>query len=102
MATKKKTQNCNYGSECPPQHSCTNGQCVPWPKKPGILGNTSAKIGAGLITAGLTAAGIRIGKGIKENKPARQAARANRKAAKSSENLIAKQKRGGTVRSKRK
>lgn len=96
MAVKKSSQNCNYGADCPPQHSCTDGKCVPWPKKPGILGNPSAKIGAGLIGAGLTAAGIRIAKGIKENKPARQAARANKKAAKSSENIIAKE--GGWIK----
>lgn len=96
MAIKKSSQNCNYGADCPPQHSCKDGQCVPWPKKPGVLGNPSAKIGAGLIGAGLTAAGIRIAKGIKENKPARQAARANKKAAKSSENIIAKE--GGWIK----
>jgi len=95
MAVTKKSQNCNYGSDCPPQHSCTDGKCVPWPKKPGVLGNPSAKIGAGLIGAGLTAAGIRIAQGIKENKPVRQANRANKKAAKSSQNLIAKE--GGWI-----
>lgn len=96
MAIKKSSQNCNYGSDCPPQHSCTDGKCVPWPKKPGVLGNPSAKIGAGLIGAGLTAAGVRIAQGIKENKPVRQANRANRKAAKSSETLIAKE--GGWIK----
>ena len=95
MAVKKANQDCWVGADCPPQHSCTNGKCVPWPKKPGILGNTSAKIGAGLIGAGLTAAGIKIAKGIKENKPVRQANRANKKAAKSSQNLIAKE--GGWI-----
>jgi hypothetical protein len=96
MAVKKKSQNCFYGADCPPEHSCKDGQCVPWPKKPGILGNPSAKIGAGIIGAGLTAAGIKIAKGIKENKPVRKAARENRKAAKSSENLIAKE--GGWIK----
>lgn len=104
MAVKKSSQNCNYGADCPPQHSCTDGKCVPWPKKPGVLGNPSAKIGAGLIAGGLTAAGIRIAQGIKENQPARQAARAERKAerankkvAKSSETL--KAKKGGWIQS---
>lgn len=92
MAVKKSNQNCNYGADCPPQHSCKDGQCVPWPKKPGVLGNPSAKIGAGLIGAGLTAAGIRIAQGIKENKPVRQA----RRAAKKNENLIAKE--GGWIK----
>ena len=95
MAVTKKSQNCNYGSDCPPGQWCNNGTCVPQAKKPGVLGNPSAKIGAGLIGAGLTAAGIKIAKGIKENKPVRQANRANKKAAKSSQNLIAKE--GGWI-----
>ena len=92
MAVKKANQDCWVGADCPPQHSCTNGKCVPWPKKPGILGNTSAKIGAGLIGAGLAAIGTKVAKNIKENKPVRQAKR----AAKKNEDLIAK-KRGGMV-----
>lgn len=91
MAVSKKSQNCNYGSDCPPQHSCTNGTCVPWPKKPGAFSSPSAKIGAGLIGAGLAAIGTKVAKNIKENKPVRQAKR----AAKKNSDLIAK--RGGAV-----
>jgi hypothetical protein len=91
MAVSKKSQDCNYGSDCPPQHGCVDGKCVPWAKKPGILGNTSAKIGAGIIGAGLAAIGTRVAKNIKENKPVRQAKR----AAKKNSDLIAK--RGGAV-----
>jgi len=86
MAVTKRTQNCNYGSDCPPQHSCTDGVCKPWPKKPGAFSTTSAKIGAGLIGAGLAAIGTRVAKNIKENKPIRQAKRAAKKNA----DLIAK------------
>lgn len=97
MAVKKSTQNCFTGADCPSGYYCaSNSTCVPHAKKPGVLGNPSAKIGAGLIGAGLTAAGIKIAQGIKENKPARKAARENRKAAKSSENLIAKE--GGWIK----
>ena len=91
MAVSKKTQNCNYGSDCPPEHACKNGVCVPWAKSPGLLGTTSAKIGAGLIGAGLAAIGTKVAKNIKENKPVRQAKR----AAKKNSNLIAK--KGGAV-----
>jgi hypothetical protein len=94
MAVKKTTrssQNCNYGSDCPPEHACKNGVCVPWAKSPGLLGNTSAKIGAGIIGAGLAAIGTKVAKNIKENKPVRQAKR----AAKKNSDLIAK--RGGAV-----
>ena len=93
MAVKKANQDCWVGADCPPQHSCTNGKCVPWPKKPGILGNTSAKIGAGLIGAGLTAIGAKVAKNIKENKPVRQA----KKAAKKNADLIAMKKGGNWI-----
>lgn len=91
MAVKKSNQSCNYGSDCPPGQWCNNGTCVPQAKKPGVLGNTSAKIGAGLIGAGLAAIGTKVAKNIKENKPVRQAKR----AAKKNSDLIAK--RGGAV-----
>jgi hypothetical protein len=91
MAVKKSTQNCFTGSDCPSGQWCNNGTCVPQAKKPGILGNTSAKIGAGIIGAGLAAIGTKVAKNIKENKPVRQAKR----AAKKNSDLIAK--RGGTV-----
>ena len=92
MAVKKSTQNCFTGADCPPGYYCaSNSTCVPQAKKPGILGNTSAKIGAGIIGAGLAAIGTKVAKNIKENKPVRQAKR----AAKKNSDLIAK--RGGAV-----
>lgn len=96
MAVKKSNQSCNYGDDCPPGYWCNNGTCVPQAKKPGPFSSTSAKIGAGLIGAGIAAGATKIARGIKENKPIRQANRANRKAAKSSENLIAKE--GGWIK----
>lgn len=73
MAIKKKSQNCNYGADCPPEHSCKDGQCVPWPKKPGILGNPSAKIGAGIIGAGVSAIGTRVAKNVAEKRKEKKA-----------------------------
>ncbi len=70
MAVKKTTrsrQNCNYGSDCPPEHACKNGVCVPWAKPPGMFGNTSAKIGAGLIGAGVAAGAAYVGNKVKKN-----------------------------------
>jgi len=90
MAVKKTTrsrQNCNYGSDCPPEHACKNGVCVPWAKPAGMFGNTSAKIGAGLIGAGLAALGTKVAKDIKENRAAKKEAK---KAAE-----LPKQKKGG-------
>ena len=92
MAVKKTTrsnQNCNYGSDCPPEHACKNGVCVPWAKSPGLLGNPSAKIGAGLIGAGLAALGTKVAKDIKENRAAKKEAK---KAAE-----LPKQKKGGWI-----
>jgi hypothetical protein len=90
MAVKKTTrssQNCNYGSECPPQHGCVDGKCVPWPKKPGAFSTPSAKIAATIIGAGLSAIGTRVGKNIKENRAAKK------EAKKVTE--LPKQKKGG-------
>ncbi len=102
MAVTKKSQNCNYGSDCPPQHSCTDGVCKPWPKKPGAFSTPSAKIGAGLIVGGLAAMGAKVAKNIKENKPVRQAARAERKAERANKKVvksvqIPSAKKGGAV-----
>ena len=96
MAVKKSTQNCFNNADCAPGYYCaSNSTCVQQAKKPGILGNTSAKIGAGIIGAGLAAIGTKVAKNIKENKPIRQAKR----AAKKNSDLIAK--RGGTVKRKK-
>jgi len=92
MAVKKTTrsrQNCNYGSDCPPEHACKNGVCVPWAKPAGMFGNTSAKIGAGLIGAGVAALGTKVAKDIKENRAAKKEAK---KAAE-----LPKQKKGGWI-----
>jgi hypothetical protein len=86
MAVTKRTQNCNYGSDCPPEHGCVDGKCVPWAKKPGAFSTPSAKVAATILGAGAAAIGTRIAKNIKENKPVRQAKR----AAKKNSNLIAK------------
>jgi hypothetical protein len=92
MAVKKSTQNCFTGADCPPGYYCaSNSTCVPQAKKPGAFSSTSAKIGAGIIGAGLAAIGTKVAKNIKENKPVRQAKR----AAKKNSDLIAK--RGGAV-----
>ena len=88
--TSRSSQNCNYGADCPPEHACKNGVCVPWAKPPGILGNTSAKIGAGLIGAGVAALGTKVAKNIKENRAAKKAVK------KTAE--VPKQKRGGMVK----
>jgi hypothetical protein len=88
MAVKKSTQNCFTGADCPSGYYCaSNSTCVPHAKKPGVLGNTSAKIGAGLIGAGVAALGTKVAKDIKEN-------RAAKKAAKKTAELP-KQKKGG-------
>ena len=103
MAVKKSTQNCFTGADCPPGYYCaSNSTCVPHAKPPGILGNTSAKIGAGLIGAGLTAMGVKVAKNIKENKPIRQAKRAERKAERANKKVvksvqIPSAKKGGMV-----
>ena len=87
MKTTRSKQNCNYGADCPPEHACKNGVCVPWAKSPGILGNPSAKIGAGLIGAGLAALGTKAAKDIKENRAAKKALK--------KETELPKQKKGG-------
>ena len=87
--TSRSSQNCNYGSDCPPEHACKNGVCVPWTKSPGLLGNPSAKIGAGLIGAGVAALGTKVAKDIKENRAAKKVAK---KVAE-----LPKQKKGGWI-----
>ena len=72
MAIKKSSQNCNYGADCPPQHSCTNGKCVPWPKAAGPFSSTSAKIGAGIIGAGVAAIGNKVRKNVVDKKAAKK------------------------------
>ncbi len=80
-------KSCNYGSDCPEGQYCKDGVCTPYAKPPGLLGNTSAKIGAGIIGAGLTAIGTRVAKNIKENRTAKKAAK--------KETELPKQKKGG-------
>ncbi len=77
MATKstRSKQGCNYGDDCPPGQWCNNGTCVPHAKPPGLLGNKSAKIGAGIIGAGVTALGTKVARDIKENRAAKKEAK---------------------------
>jgi len=100
MAIKKTTrsrQNCNYGSDCPPEHACKNGVCVPWAKPPGIFGNTSAKIGAGIIGTGVTALGAKVAKDIKQNRAAKKEVKKTvDKAAKSITSTKVMKKGGST------
>jgi hypothetical protein len=88
MAVKKTRDIDCFFNPCPPGYYCgPDNKCKPQAKKPGILGNTSAKIGAGLIGAGVAALGTKVAKDIKEN-------RAAKKAAKKTAELP-KQKKGG-------
>jgi hypothetical protein len=88
MAVKKTKDIDCFFNPCPPGYYCgPDNKCKPQAKKPGILGNTSAKIGAGLIGAGVAALGTKVAKDIKEN-------RAAKKAAKKATELP-KQKKGG-------
>ena len=100
MAIKKTTrsrQNCNYGSDFPPEHACKNGVCVPWAKPPGIFGNTSAKIGAGIIGTGVTALGAKVAKDIKQNRAAKKEVKKTvDKAAKSITSTKVMKKGGST------
>lgn len=68
MAVKKANQDCWVGADCPPQHACKNGKCVPWAKPAGPFSSTSAKIGAGIIGAGVAAIGTRVAKNIAEKR----------------------------------
>ena len=73
MAVKKSNQSCNYGDDCPPGYWCNNGTCVPQAKKPGPFSSTSAKIGAGIIGAGVSAIGTRVAKNIAEKRKEKKA-----------------------------
>jgi len=88
MAVKKTKEIDCFFNPCPPGYYCgPDNKCKPQAKKPGILGNTSAKIGAGLIGAGVAALGTKVAKDIKENRAAKK------EAKKATE--LPKQKKGG-------
>ena len=88
MAVKKTRDIDCFFNPCPPGYYCgPDNKCKPQAKKPGILGNTSAKIGAGLIGAGVAALGTKVAKDIKENRAAKKEAK---KAAE-----LPKQNKGG-------
>jgi hypothetical protein len=88
MAVKKSTQNCFNNTDCGPGYYCaSNSTCKPIAKAPGILGNTSAKIGAGIVGTAVAALGAKVAKDIKENRAAKKEAK---KAAE-----LPKQKKGG-------
>jgi hypothetical protein len=90
MAVKKTRDIDCFFNPCPPGYYCgPDNKCKPQAKKPGILGNTSAKIGAGLIGAGVAALGTKVAKDIKENRAAKKEAK---KAAE-----LPKQKKGGWI-----
>jgi hypothetical protein len=90
MAVKKTKDIDCFFNPCPPGYYCgADSKCKPQAKKPGILGNTSAKIGAGLIGAGVAALGTKVAKDIKENRAAKKEAK---KAAE-----LPKQKKGGWI-----
>jgi len=72
MAVKKASQDCWVGADCPPEHSCKNGKCVPWPKPAGAFSSTSAKIGAGIIGAGVAAIGNKVRKNVADKKAAKK------------------------------
>ena len=57
MAVRKANQDCWVGADCPPEHACIGGKCVPWAKKPGPLSSPSAKAAASVIGSGLAAMG---------------------------------------------
>ncbi len=100
MAVKstKSKQGCNYGDDCPPGQWCNNGTCVPHAKQPGLLGNKSAKIGAGIIGAGITALGTKVAKDIKENRATKKEAKkkVDETAKKITSNVM---KKGGWIQS---
>jgi len=88
MAVKRTKDTDCFFNPCPPGYYCgSDSKCKPIAKAPGILGNTSAKIGAGLIGAGVAALGTKVAKDIKENRAAKK------EAKKATE--LPKQKKGG-------
>lgn len=91
MAVKKASNIDCFGATCPPGMYCGNGnKCVPQAKQPGLLGSTSAKIGVGIIGAGITALGTKVAKDIKKNRAAKK------EAKKATE--LPKQKKGGFIK----
>ena len=72
MAVKKANQDCWVGADCPPEHACKNGKCVPWAKPAGPFSSTSAKIGAGIIGAGVAAIGNKVRKNVADKKAAKK------------------------------
>lgn len=57
------------GNPCPEGYYWgPNGDCIPQAKKPGPFSSTSAKIGAGIIGAGVTALGAKVAKNISEKR----------------------------------